>query len=105
VLTAKWAMSIAAVVEPEVTFHTLGMTSPGRPVITIPLPLSNSRGVTFTLKEGSLYRLKFTFTVSHNIVSGLKYVHTVWKGGLQGTSSTSSFVFHQWSDASLFDRA
>ncbi|CAM6127681.1 unnamed protein product [Calypogeia fissa] len=71
------------VVEPEVKFLTLGMTSPGRPAIRIPLPLTSTRGVTFSLKEGSVYRLEFTFTVLHNIVSGLKYVHTVWKGGLQ----------------------
>ncbi|KAG6554071.1 hypothetical protein Mapa_003986 [Marchantia paleacea] len=71
-------------VEPEVRFLTLGMTSPGRPDISIPLPLQkNSRGVTFTLKEGALYRLQFTFNVLHNIVSGLRYVHTVWKGVVQ----------------------
>ncbi|KAL2641661.1 hypothetical protein R1flu_009248 [Riccia fluitans] len=71
-------------VEPEVKFLTLGMTSPGRPDITIPLPFQkNSKGVTFTLKEGSLYRLKFTFEVHNNIVSGLKYIHSVWKGAVQ----------------------
>lgn len=74
----------ADVVEPEVKFQTLRLTSPGRPAITIPLPLTSTRGVTFSLKEGSVYRLEFIFTVLHNIVSGLKYVHTVWKGGLQG---------------------
>lgn len=37
----------------------------------------------FTLKEGSEYRLKLAFTVLHNIVSGLAYTNTVWKGGLQ----------------------
>ncbi|KAL3677847.1 hypothetical protein R1sor_020803 [Riccia sorocarpa] len=71
-------------VEPEVKFLTLGMTSPGRADIIIPLPLQkDSKGVTFTLKEGSKYRLKFAFEVHNNIVSGLKYIHSVWKGNIQ----------------------
>ncbi|CAI0386186.1 unnamed protein product, partial [Linum tenue] len=37
----------------------------------------------FTLREGSQYQLKFTFTVLHNIVSGLTYSNTVWKSGIQ----------------------
>eukprot|EP00246_Nothoceros_aenigmaticus_P001718 TRINITY_DN1228_c0_g1_i1.p1 TRINITY_DN1228_c0_g1~~TRINITY_DN1228_c0_g1_i1.p1 ORF type:complete len:235 (+),score=25.48 TRINITY_DN1228_c0_g1_i1:238-942(+) len=70
--------------EPEVQVLTLGILSKGRPEISIPLPLAPSnRGTTFTLKEGSIYSLKFTFVVRHNLVSGLRYINTVWKNGLQ----------------------
>ncbi|KAK4492459.1 hypothetical protein RD792_003268 [Penstemon davidsonii] len=51
-----------------------------------PLPFNEkqSKGVLlFTLKEGSEYRLKLTFSVLHNIVSGLSYTNTVWKNGIQ----------------------
>ncbi|AQK74289.1 Rho GDP-dissociation inhibitor 1 [Zea mays] len=63
---------------------SLSILSPGRPDIVLPLPVEpNGKGVWFTLKEGSPYRLKFTFSVSNNIVSGLRYTNTVWKTGLK----------------------
>ncbi|KAF3571633.1 hypothetical protein F2Q69_00060705, partial [Brassica cretica] len=37
----------------------------------------------FTLKEGSKYTLVFTFRVTNNIVSGLRYSNTVWKTGIK----------------------
>lgn len=71
-------------VEPHVTVLSLGIMSKGRPEITLPLPLEkNSNDVCFTLKEGSNYCLKITFVVRHNIVSGLAYANTVWKGRIQ----------------------
>lgn len=71
-------------VEPEVTVLSLGVMSKGRPEITLQLPLEkNSNDVCFTLKEGSNYSLKVTFVVRHNIVSGLAYANTVWKGRIQ----------------------
>ncbi|XP_058094757.1 rho GDP-dissociation inhibitor 1-like isoform X1 [Magnolia sinica] len=70
--------------EPEVTFHSLGIVTEDSAEINTPLPVNeNRKSVLFTLKEGSPYCLKLTFTVSHNIVSGLTYSNTVWKGGLQ----------------------
>ncbi|KVI12345.1 Immunoglobulin E-set [Cynara cardunculus var. scolymus] len=53
--------------------------------ITTSLPVEESkRGhLLFTLKEGVHYRLKLSFTVLHNIVSGLTCINTVWKGGIQ----------------------
>ncbi|KAG6549160.1 hypothetical protein Mapa_009386 [Marchantia paleacea] len=69
-------------VEPEVKFLTIGMIQPGLEDITFTLPLTSTRGPTFTLKENSLYNLKFTFTVQRNLVSGLTYVNKVWKSGL-----------------------
>ncbi|XP_008643852.1 rho GDP-dissociation inhibitor 1 isoform X2 [Zea mays] len=70
--------------EPDVKIMSLSILSPGRPDIVLPLPVEpNGKGVWFTLKEGSPYRLKFTFSVSNNIVSGLRYTNTVWKTGLK----------------------
>ncbi|KAF5482455.1 hypothetical protein F2P56_003025 [Juglans regia] len=71
--------------EPEVKFHSIGIISDEFGEITSPLPVDESRNghVLFTLREGSQYRLKLTFSVLHNIVSGLTYSNTVWKGGVQ----------------------
>lgn len=71
-------------IEPEVRVLNLSIQSLGRPDIVIALPLqTNLRGHLFTLKEGSTYKIKFTFTVHRNIVSGLTYIHTVWKNGFR----------------------
>lgn len=71
--------------DPEVIFHSIGIVSEGCAEIVRPLPIvENQSRVLFTLKEGSQYRLKLTFGVKHNIVSGLAYVNTVWKKGLRG---------------------
>lgn len=71
--------------EPEVKFLSLSIVSQGRPDIILPVPNSgNPNGLWFTLKEGSPYSLKFSFQVSNNIVSGLKYTNTVWKTGIKG---------------------
>ncbi|OIT08389.1 PREDICTED: rho GDP-dissociation inhibitor 1-like [Nicotiana attenuata] len=71
--------------EPEVKFHSVGILSSDFEEINTPLPIKEgqSKSVLFTLKEGSEYRLKLTFSVLHNIVSGLAYTNTVWKAGLQ----------------------
>ena len=65
----------------------LSILSPGRPDMVLPLPAEpkSSKEPWFTLKEGSAYRLKFTFSVADNIVSGLRYTNTVWKAGIRGT--------------------
>lgn len=64
---------------------SLAIKSPGRPDIFLPVPESgNPKGLWFTLKEGSRYSLNFTFQVNNNIVSGLKYINTVWKTGVKG---------------------
>ncbi|KAK4344735.1 hypothetical protein RND71_034911 [Anisodus tanguticus] len=70
--------------EPEVKFHSVGILSSDFGEINTPLPIKEeSKSVLFTLREGSEYRLKLTFSVLHNIVSGLSYTNTVWKAGLQ----------------------
>ncbi|XP_020112423.1 rho GDP-dissociation inhibitor 1-like isoform X1 [Ananas comosus] len=74
----------AGQMDPEVIFHSIGIVSEGCAEIVRPLPIvENQSRVLFTLKEGSQYRLKLTFSVKHNIVSGLAYVNRVWKKGLR----------------------
>lgn len=72
--------------DPEVIFHSIGILSDDFGEINTPLPVDEVQNgcPLFTLKEGSEYRLKLTFTVLHNIVSGLAYTNAVWKGGMQG---------------------
>ncbi|CAJ1938794.1 unnamed protein product [Sphenostylis stenocarpa] len=70
--------------EPEVKIVSLTIICPGRPDLFLPIPFtSDAKKSIFTLKEGSQYRLKFSFTVSNNIVSGLKYTNVVWKTGVR----------------------
>ena len=71
--------------DPEVKIMSLAIKSAGRPDIILPVPENgNPKGSWFTLKEGSRYSLEFTFQVSNNIVSGLRYTNTVWKTGVKG---------------------
>lgn len=59
--------------------------SPGREDLVLPIPEGeNPKGLWFTLKEGSHYRLRFSIKVSNDIVCGLKYINTVWKTGIRG---------------------
>lgn len=74
--------------EPEVKILSLAIKTPGRPDIVLSVPENGRpKGSWFTLKEGSRYSLQFSFQVSNNIVSGLKYTNTVWKTGLKGNLS------------------
>ncbi|KAJ7957297.1 rho GDP-dissociation inhibitor 1-like [Quillaja saponaria] len=74
--------------EPEVKILSLTIITPERLDLVLPIPFTgNSKSRIFTLKEGSHYRLKFTFTVSNNIVSGLKYTNVVWKTGVKVDNS------------------
>jgi len=77
----------AETLEPDVKITRLSILSPGRPDMVLPLPAEpkSSKEPWFTLKEGSAYRLKFTFSVADNIVSGLRYTNTVWKAGIRGS--------------------
>jgi hypothetical protein len=38
----------------------------------------------FVLKENCKYKIKILFRVQHDIVTGLKYVNFVYKGGVRG---------------------
>ncbi|KAL2323408.1 hypothetical protein Fmac_027787 [Flemingia macrophylla] len=72
-------------IDPEVKFHSIGIISEDFGEVITPLPVDEKRNghILFTLREGSEYQLKLKFSVLHNIVSGLTYCNTVWKGGLQ----------------------
>lgn len=77
----KWTESKEA----EVKKINLRISSPGREDVVLPISsITKSKRTLFTLKEGSHYRLFLSFTVSNNIVSGLKYITTVWKTGVRG---------------------
>jgi Rho GDP-dissociation inhibitor len=81
-------------VEPEVEVVGLAILTKGRNDLIISLPFpANKSEVSFRLKEGSTYNLKFSFTVRHNVVSGLTYLNTVWRAGLQGMSLEICNVF------------
>ncbi|XP_010534262.1 PREDICTED: rho GDP-dissociation inhibitor 1 [Tarenaya hassleriana] len=76
--------STGETLDPEVKILSLVIVSPGRPDTVLSIPEGgNIKGLWFTLKEGSKYNLKFTFQVSNNIVSGLRYTSTVWKTGVK----------------------
>ncbi|KAJ6941519.1 hypothetical protein NC651_007332 [Populus alba x Populus x berolinensis] len=70
--------------EPEVKFHSIGIISDDIGEINTPLPVDESQSghPLFALREGSRYQLKLTFSVLHNIVSGLAYSNTVSDWGL-----------------------
>ncbi|KAI4344870.1 hypothetical protein L6164_012057 [Bauhinia variegata] len=70
--------------DPEVKIVSLTIICRGRPDLVLPIPFTtDSKKSLFILKEGSQHKLKFTFTVSNNIVSGLKYTNAVWKTGVK----------------------
>ncbi|MBA0791216.1 hypothetical protein Gohar_015808 [Gossypium harknessii] len=76
--------NIGETLDPEVKFLSVAIVSPERPDMVLSIPEDGKpQGLWFTLKEGSHYRLKFSFQVSNNIVSGLRYTNTVWKSGLR----------------------
>lgn len=80
--------NIGETLEPEVKILSLSIVSPGRPEIVLQIPEEGDpKGLWFTLKEGSKYSLKFTFQVSNNIVSGLRYTNNVWKTGIKVDSA------------------
>ncbi|XP_028778203.1 rho GDP-dissociation inhibitor 1-like [Neltuma alba] len=80
--------AVGETLEPEVKIVSLAIKTNGRDDIVLPIPESGKpEGLWFTLKEGSHYSLMFTFRVSHNIVSGLKYTNTVWKTGIRVDST------------------
>ncbi|KAF7831621.1 Rho GDP-dissociation inhibitor 1 [Senna tora] len=80
--------NVGEILEPDVKILSLSIISAGRDDIVLPIPEDgNPKGLWFTLKEGSQYRLKFSFQVSNNIVSGFRYTNTVWKTGMKVDSS------------------
>lgn len=59
--------------------------SPDQSNLVLPIPfVADEKGYAFGLKDGSPYSFYFSFIISNNIVSGLKYMNTVWKTGVRG---------------------
>ncbi|XP_061992066.1 rho GDP-dissociation inhibitor 1-like [Rosa rugosa] len=82
------ALAVGESKEAEVRILSLTMMFRERPELVLPIPFTNKpKSSLFTLKGGSKYRTKFTFTVSKNIVSGLMYTTSVWKTGVKVHSS------------------
>ncbi|MFD7595652.1 hypothetical protein ACFV6D_21750 [Kitasatospora sp. NPDC059812] len=69
------------------TLRTLTLDIEGRPSTTWrlddPQVLADLKKTPFVLAEGAHYRLSYSFTVSGDIVSGLKYVSAVFRKGLK----------------------
>ncbi|CAI9117447.1 OLC1v1018845C1 [Oldenlandia corymbosa var. corymbosa] len=69
---------------PEVEIVSISIKCRDRPDIVLTEPFASSpKACLFTLKEGSRYRLRFSFIVSNKTVSGLKYTNTLWKAGVR----------------------
>ncbi|OAY76049.1 rho GDP-dissociation inhibitor 1-like [Ananas comosus] len=75
---------VGEISDPEVKILDLTIITPDRADLVLPIPfVPDAKGYAFALKDGSRYRLKFSFTVFNNIVSGLRYTNTVWKTGVR----------------------
>lgn len=69
---------------PEVEVKSISIICRGRPEIVLSEPFASSpKALLFAIKEGSRYRLRFNFIVSNKIVTGLRYVNTLWKAGVR----------------------
>ncbi|KAI3965312.1 hypothetical protein MKW92_001647 [Papaver armeniacum] len=68
--------SVGETLDPDVKILSLSINSPGRDAIVLPIP--------------DRYSLEFSFKVSNNIVSGLKYTNTVWKTAVKEMLGTFS---------------
>lgn len=67
--------------------HTLALEVEGRPDITIDLTapgaLETLKSKPFAIKEGAPFRMKVTFRVQHDVLSGLKYLQVVKRKGIR----------------------
>ncbi|KAL1812952.1 hypothetical protein ACET3Z_023017 [Daucus carota] len=91
--------------DPEVKIINLSIISPGRPDIVLPIPEDGKpKGPWFTLKEGSVYSLRFSFQVSNNIVVGFRYTNNVWKTGVKvDTTKEMLGTFSPQQEPYIFD--
>jgi len=74
----------------KVIITSLGLEVEGRPDIIIDLKSQNAvetlKEKPFTIKEGVTFRMKATFRVQHQILSGLKYLQVVKRGPISNRS-------------------
>jgi len=96
---------------------SLGLEVEGRPDIIIDLTSPGAvealKKKPFTIKEGATFRMKATFKVQHEVLSGLKYIQVVKRHGVKVSKdeemigsfspSTADKPFHEkkfaWDDA------
>jgi Rho GDP-dissociation inhibitor len=69
----------------------MAMEVAGRPDVAIDLSCDTAieklKSTTVVVKEGVEYRLKAKFSVSGDVISGLKYIHIAKKMGIRGNSA------------------
>ncbi|KAL8811238.1 MAG: hypothetical protein Q9200_001965 [Gallowayella weberi] len=67
--------------------HSLALEVPGRPDMTIDLSvpgaLESLKSKPFSIKEGAKFRMKASFKVQHDVLSGLKYLQVVKRKGIR----------------------
>ncbi|MCJ1344716.1 hypothetical protein MMC31_002919 [Peltigera leucophlebia] len=67
--------------------RSLGLEVEGRPDfiidLTAPGELEKLKSKPFSIKEGSKFRMKATFKVQHDVLSGLKYLQIVKRKGMR----------------------
>ena len=66
---------------------SLGLEAEGRPDIIIDLTAPGAvealKEKPFTIKEGATFRMKATFKVQHEVLSGLKYIQLIKRHGVR----------------------
>jgi len=71
----------------RVVIIKLALEVSGRPDVVLDLStldaLEHSKSTPFTIKEGVEYRMKVTFRVQHDVISGLKYLQVVKRKGVR----------------------
>jgi len=71
----------------KVVILELALESTGRPDIAIDLTardaLAQLKTRPFTIKEGAEYRMRVTFRVQHEVISGLRYLQVVKRKGIR----------------------
>lgn len=68
-----------------VIIHALAIEVPGRPDIEVKLGeggMEKLKNHVFKVKEGATFRMKATFQVQHEVLSGLKYLQVVKRKGI-----------------------
>lgn len=76
--------------------HSLALEVAGRPDITIDLSvpgaLQSLKTKPFTIKEGAKFRMKATFKVQHDVLSGLKFIQVVKRKGIRVSKDEEMLV-------------
>ncbi|KAL9957396.1 hypothetical protein ACROYT_G039028 [Oculina patagonica] len=75
---------------PNVQVLKMSVVVEGREDIELDLTgdLSAFKYKSFTIKEGTSYRIKITFKVNHEIVAGLRYFHVIYRKGIRVDKSS-----------------